>query len=433
MPLDPPSEADDSLQRTGTSYPDDWIYPDDWFVPAPPAAPATAQPASGSQPNLAAPGISGQPVARPDPLAAYWSLIPASRAGAMAWHPPIFLSPNPSSPENIPPSTWVTPPPSFPISFGQFPSTTPAPPDLPLVDTSRGLLGGIAKMLAASAPPTVPGFDASRSLLGAVARLPAARAPLGMPPIDTERDLSASMPETDYPAGEDGTPTFNANGILSPGLGAPSPAATAAPSFAEAGSSPGGSAFVGSNSNPFLRLLNALNPISSANAAEDEGGGLPPALAEAVLHGLLGAAAAKQQAEQQQILNDALDARRELFEVAQGRASSRALGVALEASGVPRPKGYAAHHIAAGADEHGELAREVLKKFNIGINDVTNGVFLPANRATQVIAGETIHSTLHTKGYYDAVNAALAKAATRQQAINILQDIRMALQSGDYP
>jgi A nuclease family of the HNH/ENDO VII superfamily with conserved AHH len=74
-----------------------------------------------------------------------------------------------------------------------------------------------------------------------------------------------------------------------------------------------------------------------------------------------------------------------------------------------------------------------LKKFNIGINDVTNGVFLPANRATQVIAGETIHSTLHTKGYYDAVNAALAKAATRQQAINILQDIRMALQSGDYP
>ena len=61
MPLDPPLETDDSLPRTGTSYPDDWIYPDDWFVPASPATFATAQPASGSQLNLAAPGISGQP------------------------------------------------------------------------------------------------------------------------------------------------------------------------------------------------------------------------------------------------------------------------------------------------------------------------------------------------------------------------------------
>ena len=71
--------------------------------------------------------------------------------------------------------------------------------------------------------------------------------------------------------------------------------------------------------------------------------------------------------------------------------------------------------------------------FHIGINDVSNGVFLPANQATQVIAGETIHSTLHTKEYYDAVNQALAGATTRQQVIGILQNIRQALQSGDYP
>ena len=148
---------------------------------------------------------------------------------------------------------------------------------------------------------------------------------------------------------------------------------------------------------------------------------------------MLDAATARNLAELQKILNDAQDAKRELFEVAQGRASSRALGVALEASGVPRPPGYAAHHIAAGADERGELARGVLKKFNIGINDASNGVFLPANRATQVIAGETIHSTLHTKEYYDAVNEALRGATTRQQVIGILQNIRQALQSGDYP
>jgi hypothetical protein len=83
--------------------------------------------------------------------------------------------------------------------------------------------------------------------------------------------------------------------------------------------------------------------------------------------------------------------------------------------------------------DDGEPARGVLRKFNIGINDVSNGVFLPANRATQVIAGETIHSTLHTKEYYDAVDDALKSATTRQQVVTILQNIRAALQSGDFP
>jgi hypothetical protein len=233
--------------------------------------------------------------------------------------------------------------------------------------------------------------------------------------------------------GVNGFPIFNAYGTIPPSLRATPLATTAAASFARGQSSPAGSALAGTDSNPLSRLLNALNPISPANAAEDEGGGFPPALAQAVLQGLLDAATAKKLAEQQKILQEAQDARRELFEVAQGRASSKALGIALEASGVSRPPGYAAHHIAAGADERGEFARGVLKNFNIGINDVSNGVFLPANRATQVIAGETIHSTLHTKKYYDAVNDALAGATTRQQVIDILQSIRMALQSGDYP
>jgi hypothetical protein len=98
-----------------------------------------------------------------------------------------------------------------------------------------------------------------------------------------------------------------------------------------------------------------------------------------------------------------------------------------------RPADYAAHHIAAGADPRAEVARGILKKFGICINDAVNGVFLPANRATQVIAGETIHSTLHTKEYYDAVNEALEKATTKQEAIDILRNIGRALQAGDYP
>jgi hypothetical protein len=179
--------------------------------------------------------------------------------------------------------------------------------------------------------------------------------------------------------------------------------------------------------------LSALNPINSAYAAEGEGGGLPPALALALIQGLLDVATAKRLAEQQKILDQAIAARQELFEVARGGASSPALGAALEASGVTRPEGYAAHHIAAGNAKAADPARKVLQKFNININSAANGVFLPANRATIIIGGETVHSTLHTAAYYDAVNEALSEATTRQQVIDTLQRIGRALQSGDYP
>ena len=152
-----------------------------------------------------------------------------------------------------------------------------------------------------------------------------------------------------------------------------------------------------------------------------------------MVQGLIDAATAKRSIEQNRILQEAQDARRELFEVAQGQASSRALGVALEASGVPRPAGYAAHHIAAGADPRAAIARGILSKFGIGINDAINGVFLSANQATQVIAGETIHSILHTKEYYDAVNDALKTATTRQEVIDTLRRISQTLQAGDFP
>ena len=72
-------------------------------------------------------------------------------------------------------------------------------------------------------------------------------------------------------------------------------------------------------------------------------------------------------------------------------------------------------------------------EFGIGINDAVNGVFLPANKATQVIAGKTIHSTLHTQEYYDAVNEALSGATTRQQVIDTLRTIAKALEAGEYP
>jgi hypothetical protein len=163
MPIDP---QDGGL--------DDWFVParppsgadgpDDWFVPAPAASPNAGAPAPNAQPSLGNPGRSNPPATRPDPLADYWSLIPASRAGAMAWQPPIFLPPNPFSHENIPASKWVTPPPIFLNSPGQSPSPPAAPPSLPSIPIG-GLLGALANLPATNS--AAGGYDR----LGAIARL----------------------------------------------------------------------------------------------------------------------------------------------------------------------------------------------------------------------------------------------------------------------
>jgi hypothetical protein len=181
--------------RSDASFPDDWFvpqntgnsasYPDDWFVPsvsgansiqtAPNSQSAPAATANG---NTFAPPSNNSPAARPDPLAAYWALIPASRAGAMAWHPPIFLPPNPFAPENILAAAWLTPPPISLHSLGQFPSAAPEPLDVPPTAPSHGLLGAIARL------PNPPTFEALPSLLGAIARLPDASTSPNAPTFD---------------------------------------------------------------------------------------------------------------------------------------------------------------------------------------------------------------------------------------------------------
>ena len=122
---------------------DDWFVPgqtddgpDDWVVPAPPATTSTlGQPAPGAQPAPANPG--NPPPARPDPYAAFWSLIPASRVGAMAWHPPIFLGDSPT----FPPATSTT---------AAWPAQPPT--GIPYVRTSGGLFDSLAQLAASAGP-----------------------------------------------------------------------------------------------------------------------------------------------------------------------------------------------------------------------------------------------------------------------------------------
>jgi len=136
MPIDPQDGGpDDWFVPEADGYPNDWFvpesdgYPNDWFVPAS-ATPAATQPAPDSRLGTANPTLTSRPAPPPDPLADYWSRVPASRVGAMAWHPPIFLN----SPE-------------------QSPLGAPAPINAPWIDPSSGLLGGIAN--ASSANPAL--------------------------------------------------------------------------------------------------------------------------------------------------------------------------------------------------------------------------------------------------------------------------------------
>jgi hypothetical protein len=156
-------------------------------------------------------------------------------------------------------------------------------------------------------------------------------------------------------------------------------------------------------------------------------------MARALAQALLDAAAAKELAKAQDVLARYHAATKDLFAAAQGLPSSKVLAKALELSGVERPEGYEAHHIVAGRLDRADVARKMLKKFKIDINDASNGVFLPANKTTVNINGEAVHRPLHSTSYMDAVNEALAKATTRREAIGVLQSISRALRSGGYP
>jgi hypothetical protein len=106
-----------------------------------------------------------------------------------------------------------------------------------------------------------------------------------------------------------------------------------------------------------------------------------------------------------------------------GSWSSRALTRALIRLGIARRAGVDTHHIVAGRAEKADPARKVLERFGIGLDDATNGAFLP----------EAQHDHLHTNVYYDAVNGELAAARSRSEAEQILRSIARRLAEGRFP
>ncbi|MBU1866812.1 MAG: AHH domain-containing protein, partial [Actinobacteria bacterium] len=111
--------------------------------------------------------------------------------------------------------------------------------------------------------------------------------------------------------------------------------------------------------------------------------------------------------------------------------SSRTLATNLERSGVTRPAASAAHHIVAGNAQAAAPARSVLARFEVNINAVENGVFLPLNRGVPNPAGVAVHSTLHSNAYYQTVNNLMTSASTRTEALDVLAYLRQGLLAGD--
>jgi hypothetical protein len=266
---------------------DDWIGPgtdpdggpDDWFVPPPTTTPGTAQFPPTAQPN----GNFGNtyPAVRPDPFAAYWSQIPASRIGALTGAPPYlpgsspwatnnYAAPTPAPPiprtptlgldplpppptqslpslpwgilgglaalATAPPATWPAPAPTIPrrptLSLDPLPwPPTQSLPSPPIV----GLLGGLAAL--ATLPPATPPQPVSR-----IPRTPT----LGLDPLPWSSNQPApgpSLPTSGFLAGlaAPGTPFIPTGGGLLGGLsklGTPSPAP---PTSSLAGKTPFGS------------------------------------------------------------------------------------------------------------------------------------------------------------------------------------------------
>jgi hypothetical protein len=131
-PLPPPGNPVSDV--SGAAFDDG---PDDWFVPPSSVTPNTWP---GAQPGASAGGgSSNPPPGWPDPWAAFWSRIPASSAGAMAWQPPIFLG----DPSTLPPASGAP----------SWPSALTPPAGIPNFPTSGGIPGGSAQV--GSPNPTI--------------------------------------------------------------------------------------------------------------------------------------------------------------------------------------------------------------------------------------------------------------------------------------
>ncbi|WMJ23153.1 AHH domain-containing protein [Paludicola sp. MB14-C6] len=112
------------------------------------------------------------------------------------------------------------------------------------------------------------------------------------------------------------------------------------------------------------------------------------------------------------------------------KPSSKALRQNMIEAGLDVPDyANAAHHIVAGSSPKAAEARAILQKFGVDINDATNGVFLPT---VKNVAEGAYHPSLHTDSYYRKVSDLLSGAKSKNDVLDILDDIADQLSKGTF-
>lgn len=101
------------------------------------------------------------------------------------------------------------------------------------------------------------------------------------------------------------------------------------------------------------------------------------------------------------------------------------------------PRTVSAHHVVAATDLRADEARKMLFRWCIGINDVDNGVYLPAHKKSTVasIPGASKHAVIHTDLYHLNVLARLmpVPANNPQNGRLALRQIKQELVDGVFP
>lgn len=108
----------------------------------------------------------------------------------------------------------------------------------------------------------------------------------------------------------------------------------------------------------------------------------------------------------------------------------------MENAGQQFRAGEDAHHMVPGEMRAAAPAREVLKKFGIGLNSAENGVALTGSRAGSIKDFFSLThrgSGLHSEASIRSVNQQLGSATTRQEAVEVLNAIRQDILSGKLP
>ena len=104
-----------------------------------------------------------------------------------------------------------------------------------------------------------------------------------------------------------------------------------------------------------------------------------------------------------------------------------------KATGIQIPKASADHHIVSWNHREAARSREILEYFNIDVNEAVNCAVLPTGSEAQAaVLGMTYHPRMHTREYYQKVQALLENCQSRDDVIFVLDNIRSDLYTNSF-